>query len=44
MRKSKRNKEGLTWSEWFAAARQSRKTIELIEAWLNGEDPTEWAI
>lgn len=36
------NCEGLTYSEWAAAARQTHFSDESIMAWTAGEDPTEW--
>ncbi len=35
-----RNREGLTWPEWRNAAHVA--TYVAFEAWLRGEDPTEW--
>lgn len=43
------NDEGLTFEEWLAAAGVENNSvfsfvpkIEHVEAWENGEDPTEW--
>ena len=38
---SEKNKEGLTWAEWSAAAGLP-PTAEAAFAWRAGEDPTEW--
>lgn len=36
------NREGLTWAEWSAATGRSVLSTPEYEAWLAGEDPTEW--
>lgn len=46
-----KNKEGLTFDEWLAAARFGRDSSanglvlfrQIQRAWRRGEDPTEWA-
>lgn len=42
----KTNHEGLTLAEWLAAAGEPEVSDEtaaaLVEAWENGEDPTDW--
>lgn len=46
MQKQETNKEGLTFAEWLHAASMTGrkiKTKEAREAWLQGQDPTEWA-
>lgn len=37
------NREGLTYAEWRAAADCRFDTDSCRKAWLNGEDPTEYA-
>jgi hypothetical protein len=36
------NKYGLTYEYWLNAADQNEPTDENLNAWLAGEDPTEW--
>lgn len=43
---SVKNREGLTYAEWLAAATLGGKFSEddrHRKAWREGEDPTEWA-
>lgn len=44
-----RNKEGLTWREWYNAARPrgiaiigAATTHKMRKAWKEGQDPSEW--
>lgn len=39
-----KNKEGLTFEEWHTAAGQVGSSESLVEAWKNGEDPSEYRI
>lgn len=37
------NREGLTWSEWLAAARVKSSPLA-FKAWQRGEEPTGWTV
>lgn len=39
-----KNKEGLTFEEWHTATGQAGSSEKLVEAWKNGEDPTEYHV
>ena len=41
---SEKNKEGLTFREWHAATGQVGSSEDLVKAWENGEDPSEYRI
>lgn len=49
---NRKNREGLLWTEWLAAATISKKVSEIDpgtlkqmnQEWSNGVDPTEWAL
>jgi len=38
------NKEGLTFEEWHAATGQVGSSENLVKAWENGEDPSEYRV
>lgn len=40
----RKNREGLTWDEWAAATGKAVLSTPEYEAWLAGEDPTEWKV
>jgi len=37
------NEYGLTFAEWLGAAGYGERALALLEAWQNGEDPTDHA-
>ncbi len=39
---TEKNREGLAWNEWAAATGLAVLSTPHHEAWLRGEDPTEW--